>query len=402
MVNSDLKIQEATLTRYRTSLFSSGGIVMLFLPVLFYSQNQWVSQIGSLCLILCYLIIVYDTLKRTITLPINTHTIIFLILLVWSLLSWSLSMNANGLYNLVLCAGGLFVIYFFSNLEISIKEIKRISSFALILLALLIPLAINMGLHGGISEYLGYEPYFNRVIFKLMLPLSFFIALIVKRKYLVWISVIAVYFIMIERTSAMALSFVFLSYYVFPFIKGQSDRIKWIFFSIIIGLFLFNAVYLWLYSTSLGSALNEQISEATSKNLFTGRQIIWKAVIEEFSNKPILGHGFDPDVLIQRNVTLSTHNAYFYMLLHTGISGLVFFLAYLYSYWRYLCENWNEYSRLTLSYMVALLVFLNFELTIVANTMVLGLFYSLAIGVGIALSGKNDINISKRSIRELK
>lgn len=377
--------------KQHTTLFTLLGLAFLFLPILFYAEPAMLSQIGSIFLVFCYFIALRDTLSREYLFPINSHTLTLLFLIIVSLLSWVLSRNIRSLYNLGLCIGGLYILYFFSDLTMDVKTIKRFFFISLAVLLVLVPLGVYMGFNGGISVFKGYESYFNRVIFKLMLPFSFFIVINIKRKYLVWVSLIVIYLFMVERTSAMAMSLILIMYYLLPLIKGTTNRIKWVFFIIIISLFLFNAIYVFLYQTEFGQELNRQIAEHTSKNLYSGRQKIWAVVIEQFQVKPIMGHGFDPDVLSRSDVSLSTHNAYLYILLHTGFSGLLLFIGYLYSFWKYLSENWSEASRLTLAYLTALLVFLNFELTLVANTMVLGLYYSLAIGVGVSLARQSRL-----------
>lgn len=374
-----------------STLFTSLGLVFLFLPILFYAQSSWLSSIGSALLIFCYIIILRDTVIRTYIMPVNSHTIILVLLIMVSILSWLVSFDFRSIYNLVLCIVGLYIIYFFSDLDVKQQTLQQLFLVALAIMSLLVPLGLYMGFNGGISVFVGYEPYINRVIFKLILPLSFFVALVVKQKYLVWIPLILTYIIMIERTSAMAMIAILLAYYLLPIIKGATSQVKWVFFAIIIMIFLFNAIYLILFQTEFGMNLNQEIAERTSKKLFTGRQIIWTTAIEQFMDKPFLGHGFDPDVLIRQDVTLSTHNAYLYILIHTGLSGLLLFIAYLYSYWRFLSENWSEVSRLTLAYMTAILIFINFELTLIANTMVLGLFYSLVIGIGVSVAKQHHI-----------
>lgn len=350
------------------------------------------SLLGSLMLIICYLVALRDTLKRPILLYFNPSSLLFLLICAWYILSYLLNFTVGGLYNLGLCLGGLFMFYFFSDHTPSPRAIGWLRLISGIILVALVPLGLYMGYHGGISEYTGYAPYFNRVIFKLMLPLSFFIVQPMRRKWLVWLGVMLVYWYMVERTSAILTGLIMLTYYVLPLFKRHRRLVKAAFVIVILLIFAFNVFYVWLASTEWGISLNERVLDQTSKNLFTGRQLIFKVAWKAFLERPIIGFGFEPEVMDARGIGVSTHNGYLYILLHTGLAGLILFLGYLYSFWHQLVERWNRPSHLALAYLLALIGFLNFELTLVANTMVLGLYYTLAISLGIALSAGPDLS----------
>lgn len=374
--------------RFQSILLSNIGLILLFLPILFYATNPQLSLLGSLLLIVCYLVVIRDTVHQPFLFQISPSGVIFLLICGWYSLSYLLNFTPSGLYNLALCLAGLYLVYFFSVHPPGQTVLSRLSLIALTGLLFLIPLGLYMGYHGGISEYLGYAPYFNRVIFKLMLPFSFFVALPIKRKWIVWLIVMLVYWYMVERTSAILTGLILISYYLFPLFERHRKLLKGLFFLAILFLVVFNGIYIWLATTEAGIELNQQVLEQTSKNLFTGRQLIWKVAWKAFLERPIIGFGFENAVMDARGIGVSTHNGYFYLLMHTGLAGLFLFIGYLYSFWSLLIDRWSRVSHMAMAYLLALIGFLNFELTIVANTMVLGLYYTLAISLGIALSAR--------------
>ena len=83
-------------------------------------------------------------------------------------------------------------------------------------------------------------------------------------------------------------------------------------------------------------------------------------------------------------INMSVHNTYLYILLQGGIVGLTLFFIFILSLWQkyYRFLN-NHVTRLSASYLVGILVYLNFEVSLVGNTVGPGIFMWLVIGVGL-------------------
>lgn len=361
--------------------FSYLGVLFLILPVLYYASDRRVSLVGWAFLILCYSLILFESTWKTELFLMDKQSVLLIAIIFFYFISWLLNWDLRNLYSLILCIIGLYNLHYFSKTDFKPHIQSIFKKYALVVIALLVPLAIFLGLNGGISQFNGYEPYFNKAIFKLLLPLSFFIVVTVKRKFLVWVPLVFIYLLMIERTSAMVTLFLILAYYFLPRLTSNYRSINRLFWVIIALLISFIVLYVLLFNTSFGLEINDMIRQLTNKNLFSGRQAIWSSVFDAVSKKPVFGYGFNPDVLLAYKVKFSPHNVYLYILLQTGFCGFILFIAYLYAIWQNLAFKFTLNNRISLSYFIALLVYMNFELTLVASTMVVGLYYSLAISL---------------------
>jgi O-antigen ligase len=90
-------------------------------------------------------------------------------------------------------------------------------------------------------------------------------------------------------------------------------------------------MYLNINSLPIFVAWNQLAQEYSGRQVSSGRQLLWPSIWEEIQRAPIFGHGFS---LASSQITgrnLSTHNAFFMILLQVGVVGLIPILCMLYA-----------------------------------------------------------------------
>lgn len=168
------------------------------------------------------------------------------------------------------------------------------------------------------------------------------------------------------------------------FMKFFKSKFRYLFYIVLLGNALFMGVYIWLKSTSLGSTLNELSRSIFYKNLFTGRIEVWEQVFNKIMEKPFFGHGVGFDARMFTEERLTAHNFYLQIMLENGIVGLVFMLLVLFGIWKMLCRNLESFAaRWSACFMIGLLVYQNFELTMTQNNYSIAMFQWLIITFGV-------------------
>lgn len=150
----------------------------------------------------------------------------------------------------------------------------------------------------GFVRFLNNEKKSRYVFLALLFPAIYLIALTQSRTALLGLGVVSV---------------------IFVFIKG----LKWHFF--LIGPVSAYVIYLSGYKWRAQEQLAKLIS-------LSGRELTWKEAIEMVRESPLLGWGFHSDrILLDFH---HMHNSYLHALIHSGIIGMIIFVAAWISIWK--------------------------------------------------------------------
>lgn len=174
-----------------------------------------------------------------------------------------------------------------------------------------------------------------------------------------------------------------------------------IFIFVLVGALLFTIVYPLLYGTPLGASLEAMSREYLNKNFFSGREIVWRMVLETIQGNEVFGLGIDMVPSMIYNTGFSSHNLYLQTILQTGIIGLAFIVALLWSVLGRLGKNrcWRSCVGIALS--VSILVHECFEVSLTQNNFDVGLLFWVLMGIAISVSraGSAASTSTKATIR---
>ena len=201
-------------------------ILMLCMP-LYLFNNIYIKQIGSISIITILLLPILDTISRRDEIKIDksflfNHLFLwFILFLCYSTLMLIRKPTIKALYSYLLQVVLLFFISKFNTISLDQQVIKEISKWSKILcFIILIPSSIII-LEGGNVAFFKFNDYFNPVIYKVMLPCSFFFVINTKYKFLTIFLFSTIHFAMGERTSAIVLIIIYVVYLILNKIKNS-------------------------------------------------------------------------------------------------------------------------------------------------------------------------------------
>ncbi|MDQ0160530.1 O-antigen ligase [Alkalibacillus salilacus] len=170
-------------------------------------------------------------------------------------------------------------------------------------------------------------------------------------------------------------------------IKTFPKHIKYI-FPIALGL-IFVSVFLYtqLYNTTLGNWLNSLSHSLFSKNFFSGRSELWSELWGAIQTSLIWGHGIGTSASEVTPFSLPAHNQYLQFMLETGLIGLVLLCALLYTLWKLLISNANNYvTKWSMSFFIGILIYQSLEHSLFINNPWYSIIQWLIICIGITFT----------------
>lgn len=164
---------------------------------------------------------------------------------------------------------------------------------------------------------------------------------------------------------------------------------------LILGIMLFlllPIIYMMAYNSEVKDLLNDFSWKYFRKRFFSGRQYIWGDLLYYISKKPLMGYGLHVTADTFLNSGLSSHNWYLQTILQIGIMGFSIIVSSLMTIWNYLYKNKNYIScRSVSAFMIAVLVWQCFEVSITQNNFSVGIIVWLVFGLGINKNFKEHI-----------
>lgn len=306
---------------------------------------------------------------------------IFILIVVYLILHLIFIGKGSGAYFVAQIIGFLGLFVALSNVktdEESLVQIRRIIRGLYYCIIIVYLVAYLLNLKAMINTII------SPTILKLLLPLSLFaIDEQNKKKKFVEICIfILISFILGERTTVVCMIAIIL---INTVLKKISYRESCILFTIVMVLvILFPLGYVSLSKSSFGHLLNQWFRQYTGENFFSGRDRIWRMIFEGVKGKVFFGLGFGNQFLEEHGITLSTHNLYMYLYMNGGVVLVGLFSCFMCGIWRSMKKAMNRkdtYALKGASYFLGLLLFLDMELFLLANNVVISLVWWIIIAL---------------------
>lgn len=175
-------------------------------------------------------------------------------------------------------------------------------------------------------------------------------------------------------------------------LKSSRKIFEKLIYVVFVGNFLFVGLYVGLKDTNIGSMLNGFSVTVFNKNLFSGRPEIWQGVIKAIIDKPFFGYGLGVKAQDVVETKLSAHNMYLQLLLEFGLVGFLSFLFVVITIWKLLMKRLDGFvGRLSACFMLGILVYNNFELTLFQNNYSIAIFQWVIMTMGVSFT-EEDLN----------
>lgn len=215
------------------------------------------------------------------------------------------------------------------------------------------------------------------------------------KEQLYFVAILLLNLILIIPTSARSVviaMFVILMSWII--LKSFRNHFSKLFYIVMTGNFLFLIGYVGLSHTAIGAKLNDISFSLTGKNLFSGRHEIWNGVIRALVEKPLFGFGIGTHAPDIADTSSRAHNMYLQVVIETGLIGLAAFMFVLWAIWRLLNKRLNNTAAAKWSacFMLGILVYNEFEFTMMSNNYSIALFQWLIITIGINFVGREQLD----------
>ncbi len=199
-----------------------------------------------------------------------------------------------------------------------------------------------------------------------------------------------------SRTFVLLVPIFLIIYLYWNKISKSLKNYKLIFYTVVIMLFVIPIVYIWLSGSSYAYVLNEYALKYTNSRFFTGRDLIWSQLLNNYYSGNVLfggGHHISPQYVFDD--IKSSHNTYISILVRTGIVGVVLFLNLLKNVWvRYFEFKSVPAVKLSAVFFLVLLLKQSSELSLIGNNIAVSVMTWLVIAYGLIYT--NSIIVEKR------
>lgn len=193
-----------------------------------------------------------------------------------------------------------------------------------------------------------------------------------------------------SRTSLLAIIVVIIT----ALLRGQIIKNKSVFYGYFITIItiILAATFLYPYASEYSQnfpGLNNFIFELTGKELYTGREILWKETIDLIAIKPIFGYGSGVTLDDFWHNGLSSHNLFLQIALQSGYLGLSLFISFLFLIWT--CF-WRQRNRKTVilsaAFFIGIIIYQEFEVLLVLSSVRKSILLWFVIGIMTSYSNE--------------
>jgi len=325
---------------------------------------------------------IFDFVCRMGRIKINKTWLWFIIFSFYNVILFLRTPTIKGLYSFLLQMVLLFFAASLTSISLGEEVIENIFKWGKVLYFILLIPASLIAVEGGRMAFGKFNNYFSPVIYKIMLPCTFFFLPNSKHKLLKILFFSFIYFRMVERTSSIVLIIIYIMYLLLKKVKKSKTLYRLIFIGVFILIIVFSYIYVQLQYTKLGYMINDIFREYTGGNFFSGRNKIWEVAFNYIKKAPIFGYGLDNGLMSSVGIELSTHNTYIHILLQGGIIGLFIFFMFIYTIWEsyFKCLD-DDIVVIGASYLIGILIFINFEVTLIGNSVVTAIFLWFVLGI---------------------
>lgn len=146
---------------------------------------------------------------------------------------------------------------------------------------------------------------------------------------------------------------------------------KFLFLLILAAGALFISLYIHAQEYPSMVELNETVYNLTGKNLFSGRQTLWKSIFENYDyDKILFGYGLDFDISNLTGKNISSHNQFIQVLVQQGLFGLVLWIAFLFAIF---INSFKKGNKKACTFALMIMFYNLFEVFLLQNHFALGL-----------------------------
>ncbi|CAM3924009.1 O-antigen ligase family protein [Mesobacillus zeae] len=200
-------------------------------------------------------------------------------------------------------------------------------------------------------------------------------------------------FMSTSRTVWLSLAVIVGSFLVMKFSRKLFSKL---FYFVLGGNFLFLITYVYLARTQYADTINDLTMKLTSKPFFSGREEFWGDVIDFGLTSPLIGHkvGIQLNEYMPGIKNVHVHNQYLQVFVESGFLGLFAFLLLLYFIWKaYQVNLDSHYVQWSACFLLGLLIYQNFEISMFSNMLSIGLIQWLGISIGVSMAIHKDDGI---------
>lgn len=279
---------------------------------------------------------------------------------------------------------------FAQKLDLRKVNIRRLTGLNLFLMMLLYIMA-------GIRLYIGYDIMFHNYasiapLALCMIVINFaFSKLFFEYKAINYLAYTPL-LILCRGRNAIVCLIIFFVYYKFINIRTKKQKFI-VFFLLVLIIYTVTIQYPLLYHTEIGNKLNALSFAYTHKYFFTGRQLIWRNILDVMKDHELLGYGTGTLYGTFFNDQRSAHNQYIQLYMQNGIIGIFILGIILYFIFSSIVKNkinvncgTYEYSlcKISESFFVIMLIYNIFSVAMLQNSMVTANFFWFISTIGIS------------------
>lgn len=303
--------------------------------------------------------------------------------------------------NILLPISTALFMYILYKFHIGKNELSAFLIFAIIiylaLLAAFITLIRNPNTIGAYTYFITFVPLLYIINYTKRLT-----------KFKIWIllSIITIFILITgARTALLAAIFSLITATLWKFIIRKKSIFYGYFYFVITIIFTITVLYPKIYLLESFQKYDALSIEITGKSLYSGRNLIWNALLDVIKLKPILGYGTNVQASDLTFTEQTSHNLYLKVSLETGLFGVLLLLIFFFVIWKSLWKNRNNPSAcLTGSFIIGILIHQTFELHFLPSGNSIALLQWIIIGLGLNYSNKKktlnnmDTILNKRPI----
>lgn len=193
--------------------------------------------------------------------------------------------------------------------------------------------------------------------------------------------------------SRNAMTCILLFFFYVRFITTKSRQAMLLTFGVLGSfIYLISVQYPLLYRTDLGDRLNELSFQYTQKSFFSGRQLIWRNILDSMGGHEWLGYGTGVVYGNLFNDERSAHNQYLQVYLQNGLVGLGFLWIALLFIWNGIYKNklmtmegmGNHYlCKIAEGFFVVMVLYNTFSVAMLQNSMVTANLFWFIVSFGL-------------------
>ncbi len=192
------------------------------------------------------------------------------------------------------------------------------------------------------------------------------------------------------RSAMLAVVIALLVYALWPWLSRRRLRMHLVWIVLLCIVASAYVIYPLVRTQPVYDQLQSLSLQLTSKNVYSGRDVMWILVLRKIQERPLLGYG---PMAEPRKLFATDHRAYStYLLiaLQVGLIGLALFILLLNAIWNGFWSGRNHPAvRIAAAALVFIVVHDIFEAHFTQGNAALGILMWMSIGIGLAYSWQN-------------